>query len=876
MRPIFLTISAWGPYPDLCEIDFSGLNEAGIFLITGPTGAGKTTIFDALTYALYGQLSGSMRGKNTVRSDFSDPETPTFVRLSMEHGGKPYEICRNPEYQRPRKRKSAKAGAGSGFAVEKENASLKLPDGTVLAGNAEVNRKIKELLGLDYQQFRQITMIAQGEFAAFLTAAGSQKTEIFREIFGTGLYDRFARTLKERSRKQKEKTEEYRHKIQEDVRLFECEDPRWTALTQGEEYACGQLSDCLKQLLQENRRACRLAEAALEQTEESLSALSRERLLAEQANRALDRLAETLQRQEELEGREEEMRGKQELLRRASAADALRLAEAAAISTAAGAEQEGKRSRRLQEELRELTGRTEEMREVLSLEKAAEKAFSLARERSLAEAEAKTGQAAVAGTEKRLKELQRACVKKEKETGGAKAALEEAQRLRRLSAIGVAVSLLEEGRPCPVCGSLEHPHIAQLPEQIPEEEQEQELKLLWERKQEELSGLYAAAAASKEALEGGRRAAALIAERLACLKEEWGLLPAAARELAAEPLEENREAFRRRLEQARRHDTLLLEKKRQEAEQKEICKRAEEQAEAGLNAFRQALLEQEFVDEEAYRTARRSPEEQEELRQELRDWQIRRGELRRLAEHLQTEAAGQKRREMQPFEAAAAALQAEKEGRRASLEQLRAFEQQLRRTRRSLDENSAAMQREEEAYGLWEGLSRLANGENAKRLVFEQYVLAGYFERILRAANLRLRQMSEGRYELFRAKEAADGRKRDNLEITVMDYYTGKCRPVQTLSGGESFKASLSLALGMSDVMQAENGGIRVEALFIDEGFGSLDARSLDAACAVITGLAEKDRVIGIISHVEELKERIPCQIEVEKGMAGSSIRVRT
>ena len=179
-----------------------------------------------------------------------------------------------------------------------------------------------------------------------------------------------------------------------------------------------------------------------------------------------------------------------------------------------------------------------------------------------------------------------------------------------------------------------------------------------------------------------------------------------------------------------------------------------------------------------------------------------------------------------------------------------------------------------EAYSLLKDLDDAANGNNKRRLVFEQYVLAGYFEEILRAANLRFYKMTGGRYEMSRIREAGDGRIKDSLEIQVMDYYTGKVRSVKTLSGGESFKASLSLALGMSDVIQAMSGGIRVDTLFIDEGFGALDSESLDQACETLMGLVEHNRLIGIISHVQELRERIDNQIVIEKTNSGSSIRV--
>lgn len=215
MKPEKLIISGWGPYKDKIEIDFIKFEGKGLFLVTGATGAGKTTIFDAITYALYGSLSGDMREKNSVRSDFADPDTPTFVELFMQHDGKEYHILRNPEYVRRRKR--VKNGA---LTKEKENAVLYLPDGHVLEGIREVNAKVQEILVLDYQQFKQITMIAQGEFARLLTAPPKDKTRIFRDIFGTGIYEQFTQALRAKSGELYGKVMEQRHKLEEDVNML--------------------------------------------------------------------------------------------------------------------------------------------------------------------------------------------------------------------------------------------------------------------------------------------------------------------------------------------------------------------------------------------------------------------------------------------------------------------------------------------------------------------------------------------------------------------------------------------------------------------------------------------------------------------------------
>ena len=215
MKPVKLTICGWGPYKEKQEIDFSGFKERGIFLITGPTGAGKTTVFDAITYALYGNMSGEVREKNSVRSDFAKADTPTYVELSMTHKGENYTIYRNQEYLRPSKRKSAGT-----LTKEKERAVFTGPDGGVVEGSSEVTRAVQELLRLDYRQFKQLSMIAQGEFTKFLSASSIEKTKIFREIFATDLYEKTASNLKKRSGEIYRQIMEFRHRMDEDIDML--------------------------------------------------------------------------------------------------------------------------------------------------------------------------------------------------------------------------------------------------------------------------------------------------------------------------------------------------------------------------------------------------------------------------------------------------------------------------------------------------------------------------------------------------------------------------------------------------------------------------------------------------------------------------------
>ena len=217
MRPKYLEMSAWGPYKDVVKVDFEAFDKGALFLITGPTGSGKTTIFDGICFAIYGNTSGKEREKNTLRSDFANPDTRTYVKFIFTHNGQMYEVERNPEYMRPKKRKNPEGTLA--YTKESEDAKLLLPDGNVIAGVTSVNRRLQELMALDYSQFKQISMIAQGEFDKMLTAPSQEKTKIFRGIFGTEKLDLFTQNLKTRAAASYRKVSEYTHKIEEDIKI---------------------------------------------------------------------------------------------------------------------------------------------------------------------------------------------------------------------------------------------------------------------------------------------------------------------------------------------------------------------------------------------------------------------------------------------------------------------------------------------------------------------------------------------------------------------------------------------------------------------------------------------------------------------------------
>lgn len=762
MKPKQLIVSGWGPYKDVCTVDFGAFEGKGLFLIAGATGAGKTTIFDAICFALYGAMSGEMRDKNSVRSDFAAEDTKTYVELTMEHAGKIYRIYRNPEYERLKKRKTG----NSSFTKEKENAILYLPDGRVIEGSNEVTKRMQELLVLNLKQFKQISMIAQGEFSRLLMAPSKEKIAIFREIFGTGLYEEFANVLRQRSKKLYLEATGIKQRLDESVQLLKLPETEFAQLTDTADLNYEAIRAYLKEAEKAYRKKVKEADKNFERMDKESTTLASSMSLLEEKNRQLVKNEEQL----------------------ALATEQLHL---------------------LCQERKDLSG-TFQNRENIA------EALRLKENCQSYEEQAETWKKQIGKLKEELLIFQEKYLLQEEVCRKKRHEYEEADLSYKRAAAGIAARLLVEGQPCPVCGSTIHPSPASVSEDIPDEKKLKQLKKEADESEKKLQDMLAD----------------VVDKRARCetLHKQW-------EELQAQWQKEQAQfaRFEKYLDEFAAMSVRTANQKLQEmtgryqklegliTEKEAVCARLEKEI--------QSRHEKQEYTTEGYQR-----------------------EMSRLQEK-QRETARQKELLLQEQKTQSSYLTS------------------IIRTVQSMKEKLQSLQKVSEEYGYVKDLDNAANGVNPKKLVFEQYVLAAYFEEILKAANLRLLKMTAGRYEMSRPDRVTDGRSRDNLEIQVLDYYTGKFRSVKTLSGGEAFKASLSLALGMSDVIQSFHGGIRVDTLFVDEGFGSLDSESLDQACETLSTLVEKDRLIGIISHVPELRERIDSQLLVEKTNSGSSIR---
>lgn len=880
MRPDYLVISAWGPYKDKVEIDFKKFQGKGLFLITGSTGAGKTTIFDAITYALYGTLSGDTREKGSVRSDFASGDIPTFVELTMTHGGKEYRICRNPEYLRPKKKKSGT----SEWTKEKENAVIYLPDGKIIEGTKEVNAKMQEILVLAQEQFKQISMIAQGQFSKMLTAPARDKISIFREIFGTGVYEQFARNLRERSNALYVKAAEQRHKLEEDIRLL-LDNAEYTTdviaqkkdqlqlLTETDNWNYEAIRECLFDWQKLIRQLLEANEKDYAQTDAGVNELSAELARVQEQNRKISQWDEACKKHIDLIGQSSEIEKMRRILQKAAGAAQVKSKEEVWRALDLQKEKNNRRFLSLKEEIKILGSEKKALQKYYDCREKLEEYFALREQQNAVQEKIALQDKALREKQKEHQNAQELYVALELEREKVKSEYENADRARRHAAIGLAANMLVPGMPCPVCGSTEHPAPAKPAEGILSEEAIRQLKDEMEEKeqallfcQEKTVSLFTQVQnlnGQKEELEKQYRELA----KMCGTKEE---------EFVAADIKIEEDSAKQVRENVTRYDRVLGLIQSKTEEQKETAKEGkglELQVKEAKEQFEETMRNCGFESEEEFHSAFLPETERSQMERREQKYREELAGIIALKEHLEQEVKGLTRVDETEVEKALGDAKEKKEEIRLRQEKISSLADRIKGTLSGVKEKQEKLEKLSTEYGYVKDLDNLASGNNKKRMVFEQYVLIGYFDEILRAANMRFSHMTGGRYEMSRMEETSDGRTKNSLEIEVMDYYTGKMRSVKTLSGGESFKASLALALGLSDVIQALNGGIKVEALFVDEGFGALDSESLDQACETLQGLVERNRMIGIISHVQELRERIDHQIVVERSSQGSKVK---
>ena len=893
MRPVTLTMSAFGPYAGETTIDFSKLGKSGIYLITGDTGAGKTTIFDAIVYALYGRTTDKQREAKMLRSKYADPRTDTFVKLTFENNGKTYTVKRNPEYWRPKKR-------GNGKTKQTSDAELILPNGSPVTKVDEVTAKITELLGINCDQFMHIAMIAQGDFRKLLLATTDDRKGIFRQIFSTENYEKLQKRLSEEFNASKREADQVQNSIAQYIREIICiPETEEEALIQ--KAMVGELSDAetlltLAHMNEGDEQTAAALDDRMKQIDRQLEAI----------NKDLGKLKEYQKAQKEAKAVEKKLNAAAEKLADAEASlvkaqEAHKEAEAitdavgeikaelpryddheAAKKDLAASEKELRAQQATLQEAdkkqtaaEETLGKLKEERQ--SLDGSAENKLKAEQKHDAADKQKKQ----LSNIKKAVTQYTKQKADFEEEEKACEAAITRATHLQASynklhdaflrEQAGILAEALADGQPCPVCGSIHHPSPAAKTAEAPTKETLDAAKAAAEEAQKEADALSAACANKRGELNGRKEAlttqlseneiSADIAGAAAVIQKTITLLNAEIKEQ-----KERIKNEQAKLDRKNELDKLIPEQEEAVAQWKETIentnnaiasltatKAAQEKRCAELKEVLQydskAAAEKQLKALEAKRHA---------LEAALKLAQDKVNQQKETIGHLNGQKELQKQKEQSEAE------------KSAVNEQQKTLSDRLSSNRRTHDNIAAKIKESEQLdhrYRLTQALSETANGGfgGKERISLEAFIQMAYFDRIIAHANTRLLEMSGSQYEMERRKESNNNQKQSGLDIDIIDHFATGTRSVSTLSGGESFKASLSLALGLSDVVQSEAGGVRLDTMFVDEGFGTLDDDSLKNALKVLAALGEGNRLVGIISHVNELKEKIDRQIVIKK-----------
>ena len=924
MKPLKLTMSAFGSYAGKNVIDFTG-QQQGIFLITGDTGAGKTTIFDAITYALYNQTSGGERNGNMMRSQYAQPETETYVELEFLYRGQTYRVRRNPDYKITKTLKNGK------IREQKvpHSVELTMPDGTVFPEKKNAtDAKIIEILGLTADQFSQIVMIAQGDFLKLLYTKSDERKMIFSKLFRTDIYWKIQENLRRKSMEMDER-------IQENDRAFEQEKSRIILLPESEELPLDELVERLRERLKDALKEQNLRRANVEELNKKITKY-------EEINKLFVSLEKIRQNGKELEARQAESKERRQQIENARKADKVLVAEQQNLRQQQEVEQSAQAIAKMTETLANDQEMFESLKTQLQESEAKQKREAadiqkkmLALEQSFPSYEAlqnarseeqqakkvwedlgktseesfhkkEAGIAALKEQQKRQEQVVEQTKKNWEQTS--LSASESAKHYEHMyeaflkEQAGILAENLSAGCPCPVCGSTVHPDPAKLSDHAVTELEVEQAKKTRAAAEEKRDLAYAAFEAEKT--EKQKLAQAVEKE-----EADFVLAQTIAKQQRKEA-EQNYVSLQKIAEQIREKLVYpsLAEAKKQyaamqkalEAAEQEIAKKRQkvsELAEAMNTLKGQKLAEEEnqktakklavktekeyaklleksgFVSEETYHLAILPERSRSKLEREEKEYESQC--LRQQSEQklLEKQVSGKTYTDTTELnERLKVEKQALKETEKTYMELHTAYEND-----RSVLQNCAVYlekgKKLESEDQVIKSLSKTANGRlsGSAKIDFETYIQRQYFKQIIHEANKRLLTMSNHQFILKLKEEANTGRKtNEGLDLSVYSLVTDSERDVKTLSGGESFLAALAMALGLSDIVERSAGAIHPDMMFIDEGFGSLDAQSRQQAIEVLAELAGDSRMVGIISHVTELKEQIDRKLVVSRTDKGS------
>lgn len=905
MKPLQLTMSAFGPYAGEVVLDLTQLGSQGLYLVTGDTGAGKTTIFDAITFALFGEASGDVREADMFRSKYADKETPTFVELTFEYKKQVYQIIRNPEYLRPAKR-------GDKLTKEKAEATLTEPNGNVTTKSKDVTARIVEILGVNREQFSQIAMIAQGDFLKLLLATTKERGEIFREIFHTKCYQVLQLQMKSDANRLRYQYEDVCKSIAQYVEGVRCApegfyEKDWEHLTGGKNLAgLSEMCELLAHILEEDASASERLNTQLNESNAELEAVNkilgkaeadrRAKQKMEEMNRILQeqvpKLAEAKSRYQTEDAKEEErqkllieleqlkgqMQQYQELngLQKQLDAKKAKLPQIQAQKVELTEKQKAMEAR-IEADKNELQGLKDCEVRKLQLET---EGNTLKQKRDQLQ-EQQTALKSLGELCEKLAKAQQSYQQLATRSQEVSEQYEKMERAFMDEQAGVLASNLQSGEPCPVCGSLTHPELATIAKEAPSEA---ELKVAKNQAQQAREATEKASVAAGT-LKGEVDAKAVTLQDVTMDMVETQLQEAKVLNEQLQSQLKKAEELCTRKQKLEEEMPKLAQSQQTILEQIKELEQSEIRISSEVAAEEQSLVQKkEALPFSTSEEAAQAFDEKKRMKNQMDAAML---QTKTIYEQLTTQIAECRTTietlEKQLGEGEVTDEEQAIEKRRDIIAKQEVLKAQLQDTAIRLSANQSAsekitqqktkMEAVETQWKWMSALSDTVNGAVAGRdkIMLETYVQMTFFDRIIRRANVRLMVMTGGQYELVRRKDAQNQKSQSGLELNVIDHYNGSERSVRTLSGGESFKASLSLALGMSDEVQSSSGGIQIDSMFVDEGFGSLDDESLDQAITALHDLTEGNRLVGIISHVSELKERIEKQIVVRKEKSGGS-----
>lgn len=906
MKPQKLVMSAFGSYAEEVAIDFSKTNH-GIFLITGDTGAGKTTIFDAICYALYDRTSGGARESSDMRSQYAGADTPTFVEYAFTYGSDTYVIKRNPKYSRLSKRKDRDGNYKE--TIEQPGVELIMPDGKVFPGKLkETNEKIVEIIGLDADQFTQIAMIAQGEFMKLLQASSNKRKEIFAKIFDTKIYWQLQDELRKKTKSIYGELEDNRKYCEQElgsIRLLpdeQAESGDFSFLEHDSEELLRRLYSLLTEgKKRESEQKVRLAEGQ-RQIEIKSSAL----IEGKQINALWEQLEQAVAEQKRLETGKEEMLAKEKQLEQAKRAAVVKKEEEKYQAGRIACQESEKRVGSYQTLLQELTSRMETLekkkesaqairkereseyqQQIIRIEDSLpvyEQAMRVEQEQRKQEKELFLIETSTHEKQEQLVRTQQELLQKHESAGQALRSFQQANDAFIAEQAGILAETLQENMPCPVCGSTTHPHKAKLSESAVTQQQVNQAKKIWQKEEEEERLCSEKVTRLRDELETMKQEQAAKKSSVENRKEQYEQLRKKLSFATKQEAEEVASELKRKLlelqnaakqveeewQKASQEKAAVSGRLEVEAEQK---KRLMQEAEELSELFHRILGEQGFADEESYRNALCSEAQEKAIEQEMAAYHekcVRNEENVRQLEH---QTKNQKRRNVQLLAEELLALQEERQQLEEENKTLYGMNQRNEEAYQKLKKSFAERVRLKQQYQLYSGLDKTANGNlsGTAKLDFQTFIQRRFFEMIIHEANKRLIKMTSNQFILqCRSLDKLSNQGAVGLDLDVYSLINDRTRDVKTLSGGESFMAALAMALGMSDVIQNTAGRVKLETMFVDEGFGSLDEEARGEAIKILQELAGNKRLVGIISHVTELKEQIDCKLVITKDEQGS------